>query len=570
MSIRVLSADTAAKIAAGEVIVRPASAVKELIENALDAGTRRIEIYLENGGRNLIRLSDSGEGIMRDEIELAVERFATSKLKGVQDLERISSYGFRGEALASMAEVSELTIESQRADEESGVLLRVKAGEILERKEIVRTPGTTVTVANLFFNLPARRSFLRSESYERRLVLDVVKSYALLHYNIHIEVSSEREKLLVFTPAGDWLERIADVYPSLESRDVIRFKQSHSMLAVEGILLHPDQTKETGRVQKIFFNGRPVLYRSAFRAVVESFGASYGGYTPFFILRLESPPGMLDANIHPAKTEVRYRDERFLFDFVSQAIRKAVEREAAQTLNAIEPLARTDFGHPDSEASSGQLPLDAPLPPDQSTGGIEEEFLGTGRLTDSSEGPVGFWQLKNSYIMAQVPSGLIVVDQHAAHERILFEEMLERLGNHHARQPLLFPLLVELQPEEYATFEIISEELGELGLDVKPFGKNEVIVEAFPADARMSAVELAELFREFNADREVKLGNRERMAALIACKAAIKFGRVLSQHEMGSLINRLFSCKTPFFCPHGRPTVIKFTMEDLDKRFGRI
>lgn len=563
-----LSADTAAKIAAGEVIVRPASVVKELVENSIDAGARKIEIYLENAGKSVIRVTDSGEGIASREVELAIQRFATSKLSSADDLERICTYGFRGEALASIGEVSELTIETQKAGEESGMLLRVKAGKILERKEIVRTPGTTVTVSNLFFNLPARRAFLKSEPYERRLLLDVVRSYALLEFEVRFDAATQRETLLAFAPAKNWTDRIVETYPALAGKNLIRIGENHPMLNLDGFLLPPDEAREQGRLQKTFFNGRPVLYRSVYRAVVEGFGATHAATAPLFILKLDSPPEMLDANIHPAKTEVRYRDERFLFDFVSQAVRKAMHREAVQTQKSLLPPVPLGSGYDNSRDNQLRLEVSSLVPADNEAA---EDFI-----SPQEQGPVaqpehsGFWQLKNSFIMAQVPSGLIIVDQHAAHERILFEEMLERLGKNPVRQPLLFPLVVELSAEEFATFEMIADELKELGFDAKPFGKSEVIVEAFPADARMTPVELAELFREFNADSEVKLGNRERMAALIACKSAVKVGRALTQPEMESLINRLFSCKTPFFCPHGRPTVIKFSMEDLDKRFGRI
>jgi len=565
VSIRVLSPEVAAKIAAGEVIIRPASVLKELVENSLDAGAKRIEVYLEDGGKKLIRVTDDGEGIAADEVELAVRRFATSKLADADDLERIFSYGFRGEALASMAEVSELSIETQRADAESGALLRIKAGKMLERKETVRAPGTTVSVRNLFFNLPARRAFLRSEPYERRLVIGVLRDYALLRPDVFFELRDQRRVLLSFQPTEDWLERARKVYPALKEAPLVTLKEKHRLLSMEGFLVRPDQAAELRRMQKTFFNGRPVLYRAVYRAVLEGFGPQPGGLAPFFILKLTAPAEMLDANIHPAKTEVRYRDERFLFDFISQAVRKAVHLEAVATLShaPYRPPHR-----PYAHEKPPQDPRQIPLPSAPPASAPQSPTSPSPAPSEQTKPQSGFWQLQNSYILAQIPSGLIIVDQHAAHERILYEGMLERLSAS-PRQRLLFPLLVSLSAEEFATFEEIADALLELGLEAKPFGPNQVMVETMPADARMDAAQLRELFSEFNRNREVKLGNRDRMAALIACKAAIKAGRTLTQTEMESLINRLFRCKTPFFCPHGRPTVIKFTMDDLAKRFGR-
>lgn len=566
VGIRILPPQIAAKIAAGEVIIRPASVLKELFENSLDAEAKRIEACIDRGGKAHIRVTDDGEGIPAQEIELAARRFATSKLADAGDLERIQSYGFRGEALASMAEVSELVIETQRPDAESGVLLKIKAGRITERKEIVRTPGTTVSVRNLFFNLPARRAFLRSEAYERRLVIEKVREYALIEPSVRFEISNPNGTLLAFPPTRSWIERVQEVLPELKDAELIELNENHRLLSLEGFVARPDLAVQLRRRQKIFFNGRPVLYRSIYRAVMEGFGPQPGNLVPFFILKLTAPPQMLDANIHPAKTEVRYRDERFLFDFLSQAIRKAVHRQAVRTLKfpTRPSRLRTD------EKTERQISIPAPSP-STSPSPMPKTHASTPPLEVKGypETHTGFWQLQNLYILAQTYSGLIIVDQHAAHERILYEEMLERLGAS-PRQRLLFPLIVDLSPEEFATFEEIAGELRSLGMEAKAFGPNQVIVETLPADAKMGPGVLRELFREFAETSEVKLGNRDKMAALIACKAAVKAGTPLSQAEMESLINRLFRCKTPFFCPHGRPTVIKFTMDDLAKRFGRI
>ncbi len=601
MSIHILRPETAAKIAAGEVIQRPSSVVKELIENSIDAGATRIEVFLEDGGKELVKVTDDGIGIPAPEVELSVRRFATSKLETVDDLDRIRSFGFRGEALGSMAEVSEITIETQERSAATGVMLKVKAGQILERKEIVRTPGTTVSISHLFFNLPARKAFLKSEPYERRLVLEVVRNYALCFHRIRFEVRTGSKILLTYQPAADWVDRVRDVYPSLSAAELIPFEESHTRLSVRGLIVRPDQAREVERIQRIFFNSRPVLYRIVYRSVMEGFGPQPGGQPPFFILKIDSPAELLDANIHPAKTEVRYRDERFLFDFLNQLIRRTIHQQAVETMSLppndidLRELYTTgeekrqlklpaSSSEPSSEPSSTPSSPSSPssefpsriasgpysgYPSPSLSSATAKNDYGEPRFS-SRDSEIRFWQLQNSYILAQIASGLVIVDQHAAHERILYEEMLERMNSNAAREPLLFPYIVELTPEEVATFEEISEALSTLGFEAKTFGPNQIIVETLPAGSRISPPDLRELFREFNSTNEVKLGNRDKMAALISCKAAVKAGRALSQAEMESLINRLFHCKTPYFCPHGRPTVIKFTMDDLAKRFGRI
>ncbi len=583
MSIRILPPQTAAKIAAGEVIIRPASVIKELVENSLDAGADRIDVFLENGGKTLLKVTDNGQGIPADEVELAVRRFATSKLDTSEDLQRISSYGFRGEALASMSEVCKMTVETQVANKESGIMLRVSQGKLLDKKECIRTVGTTITIKDLFFNLPARKSFLKTENYERRLILSVIQDYALLHHKVRFEVSNPKRVLASYIAQENWLDRIKKVYPDLSKVELIEINASHKFLNVKGVVVRPDQTGELKKKQRTFFNSRPVQYRSVYRAVIEGFGPQHGNIPPFFILALNAPPEMLDVNIHPAKTEVRYRDERFLFDFVSQAVRKAVHTEAINNLSFPPPPTETpkylrefrdetkrrqlSIGSSNSSGFRYSSSSHTGFSPTADSG---EKYTPPSLQTSAPSSPhTGFWQLQGLYILAQTSSGLIIVDQHAAHERILYEEMLEELALS-PRQPLLFPIILDLSPEEFATFEDIREVLKDLGMEVKEFGPNQIIIETLPADSRISPIDMKELFQEFQETNEVKLGNRDKIAALIACKAAIKAGKILSTAEMESLINRLFRCKAPYFCPHGRPTVIKFSMQDLDKRFGRL
>lgn len=530
--VKLLSEDTVRRIAAGEVITRPTAAVKELVENSLDAGATEIKVEVKAGGKNFIKVTDNGIGMTREDVRLAVARHATSKLEAIDDLKGISSFGFRGEALAAIAAVSRLTIETNTDEAGPGTRLEVEGGDIREIGEIAHPLGTTVTARTLFFNLMPRRSFLKSDNYELKLVAETVKNYAAAYPETGFELVSGGRVLLRLPGCKQLKERLKELYDRQTIESFIDLKVDNPLLSVSGFLAEPTQARRFYDVQAVYFNHRPVRSRVVVRAVYDGYGPVLGDRTPNFLLFIETNPSRLDVNIHPTKQEVRFADERFLFDFISEAVRKALGiRRSEQT-------------------------------------GVDEFLYQHGLETGEDVGVLGFWQVHNSYILAQVTSGYVIVDQHAAHERILFEEVTGR-RKQVSSQGLLFPVTVELSPDQFAAYEQIGKRLAQMGIETKVFSGRTVVVETVPAGSYMGKAEIREFFTELASVSSGKAVPEIELAKLVACKGAIKAGQRLSQPEMESLINRLFACQEPHFCPHGRPAIIKITLEELNRKFGR-
>jgi DNA mismatch repair protein MutL len=529
--VKALPEETIRRIAAGEVIVRPANAVKELIENAIDAGATRVRVEIKDGGKNLIKVSDDGCGMTREDARLAIARHATSKLATVEDLERIESFGFRGEALASIAAVSRLTLETNTTDGEPGTALEVEGGDVREVRETARSRGTTVTARMLFYNLPVRRSFMKSENYEARLVAETVRSYAIAFPKVAFDYVSNERAVAKLAPAESARERLAALFEKRLVESLVDVKVDNPTLSLRGAFADPTQCKAFYEVQAVYFNNRPVRNHTAVRAVYEGYGPTLAGNNPSFVLFVEADPAQLDVNLHPTKQEVRYKDERFLFDFIAEAVRRGLGIQRTGSAEGGDFLFQRGFGAEDAT-------------------------------------PQGFWQLHNSYIMAQVASGYVIVDQHAAHERILFEESMKGRQNA-APQGLLFPITIELGPDQFAAYERVADRLAQMGLETHAYSGRTVVVEAVPAGSYMGKDELHELFSDVDKAAASEVSVTTELAKLIACKGAVKAGQRLAQPEMESLINRLFACREPHFCPHGRPAIIKITLDDLDRRFGR-
>ncbi|MGQ9678648.1 MAG: DNA mismatch repair endonuclease MutL [bacterium] len=520
------------RIAAGEVIVRPASVTKELIENSIDAEAHWIRLEIKAGGKNLIRVTDDGIGMTRDDVRQAVARYATSKLSSLEDLTRIQSYGFRGEALASIAAISRMTIETNIDDTQTGTRLEVEGGEIKEIREVAHPRGTSVIVRALFYNLPVRRSFLKSENYELRLVAEVFRNYALAFPELGFEFLSNERLVVNLPPVNSFRERLLGLFDRKVVEGLVEFHVDNPVLSLYGFFSEPSQVKSFSLVQIVYFNHRPIRSQTVTRAVYDAYAPLSSGLHPNFVIFIQTDPSRLDVNIHPTKQEVRFTDERFLFDFVSEAVRKGlgIQRRA-------------------------QL---------EDTGLFTEE-----KITWDGDLPGGFWQLHNSYIFAQVASGYVIIDQHAAHERILFEEILHRKQDVKP-QGLLFPITLNLNADEFEAYERVAAKLTQMGLETKVFSGRTVIVETVPAGSFMGKDELQEFFAELVKTSLEKTIVEEELSKLLACKGAVKAGQRLTQDEMISLINRLFACREPYFCPHGRPVIIKVSIEDLDRRFGRI
>lgn len=530
--VQLLSEDTVRRIAAGEVIVRPAGVVKELIENSLDASATEIRVEVKEGGRNLIKVTDNGTGMTRNDARLAVTRHATSKLTGIEDLNTLETFGFRGEALAAIAAVSRFTLETNTDESVPGTKLEVEGGEVKEVAEAAHPVGTCIIARTLFYNLPARRSFLKSDSYELKLITETVRQYAVYRHDVGFEMVADGRVVMRLAPTAEPEVRLADLFEKQVTQGLVKFSARNPLLTLSGWVSEPSQARKFYEIQGIYFNGRPVRSRPVTRAVYDAYGPVLGDANPNFILFLSTDPARLDVNIHPTKQEVRFADERFLFDFISEAVRKAL-----------------GFSRSVHSAS--------------------DEFLFQHSLVTDADGQMqNFWQIHNSYILAQVATGYVIMDQHAAHERVMFEE-LTRQRRQVSSQGLLFPVVLNLTAEQFEVYERTSEQLPAMGIQTKVFSGRSVVVETVPAGSYMGKQELEEFFCELASTCAGKVVTELELAKLVACKGSIKAGQRLTQPEMESLFNRLFACTAPGFCPHGRPTIIKVSLEELCRKFGR-
>jgi DNA mismatch repair protein MutL len=655
--IRVLSDQVANQIAAGEVVERPASVVKELLENSLDAGATRIRVEIEAGGRKLIRIVDNGHGMGRDDALLAFERHATSKLRSSDDLLSIATLGFRGEALPSIASVARVSLETRAAEDEVGTLMEIAGGNLLRVEDAGMPEGTTIAVRDLFFNTPARRKFLRAEQTELGHVAALVTHYALAHPTKHFELHSATQALLVAPAVANAGERLYQIFGRETFESLIPvaaeinfaraglpepppWKRGEDYEAPEpgfvrlsGFVSKPELQKLNRNSIYVFVNGR--LIRD--KLILHAFNEAYRNIIPptsfpVVLLFLEMPPQEVDVNVHPAKTEVRFRQGSFVHDFVRDSVRTALmnARPAASFFQALSGGAR----------ASESLMVDvSPLPGvdgavfeprdgmvEESEGAIDPRdvagFELRERVVPASAGRLGFsgpgmavgygdsanppvhdetvygWgsrrgggeepgnlnalaslkplgQLRDSFILAVNEEGLWIIDQHVAHERVLFEKILrERQVEAVQRQRLLMPVLVELLPEQMVTFADIAEELERNGFEAEPFGPRTLAVKATPVGLEGKELErvLEEVLgvTEKSAQVENEELRRTRIAASIACHAAIKVNMVLEPAKIDWLLRELGKTEHPMSCPHGRPIALRYSLRDIQRAFQRI
>jgi DNA mismatch repair protein MutL len=653
--IRILTDQVANQIAAGEVLDRPASVVKELLENSLDAGATRIRIEVEAGGRKLIRIVDNGHGMGSDDALLAFERHATSKIRSSDDLLSIATLGFRGEALPSIASISRLDLTTRMAEEPSGTALEIAGGKILRVEEAAAPPGTTITVHDLFFNTPARRKFLKAESTELSHVTALVTHYALAHPDKHFELHSATHALLVAPPVKNPTERIYQIFgndtlqqliplaaelrmertglpkPPPWKRDEEYTAPEPGCLRVSGFVSKPELQKLNRNSIYFFVNRRLVRDRLIVHAVIEAYRNIIPPTSfPVILMFLEMPPEEVDVNVHPTKTEVRFRQPSFVHDFVRDTIRNKLmnARPAAAFLQAItasahaspslqptvsqppaspnDDLTKEQKPESDPPAESGQTTPFTLVPPDPSTVPAQLPFSGEvlralasvtipaahncGEQTVPEEEtaeveggpsltslaslkPLG--QLRESFILAVNDEGLWIIDQHVAHERVLFEKILrEREVERVQRQQLLMPMLIDLLPEQMIVFASIAGELERNGFESEPFGPRTVAIKAAPVGLEGRQLErmLTEVLEQ--TKRETQSENleaaRTRVAASIACHAAIKINTRLDPKRMEWLLAELAKTAHPTSCPHGRPIALRYSWKDIQRAFQRI
>jgi DNA mismatch repair protein MutL len=595
MTIHVLPPEVAGKIAAGEVVERPASVVKELVENALDAGARSVTIELLEGGRRLIRVADDGCGIPSDQVELAFHRYATSKLQSVEDLDRIRTLGFRGEALASIAAVSRLTLITRATGEAAGTRLLLEGGQVVQREPVGAPQGTLITAENLFYNVPARLKFLKQESTERGHVAALVSRYAMAYPHVRFVLRHGRQEVLHTTGSGSLREVLNEVYGVETASQMIPVEPEDApsrpdlpVVQVTGHVGLPALNRANRSQITLFVNGRWIQDSSLSYAVVQAYHTMLMvGRYPVAVILIDLPPEELDVNVHPTKAEVRFRQPEAVFSAVQRAVRRVLLE------NAGPPAVHTGvtWGSPEWAARRERLA--------QVTGerlsqiGIDLDLESPGQYARQSparregqEQPapparrrslpllrvVG--QVGATYIVAEGPSGLFLVDQHAAHERILYEQFAAAYAAQEvAAQELLEPVTVELLPEQVALAEASLETLHTVGFRVELFGRTTVRVRAIPALvsgddpgqallAALGEIECGEMPTGATAEQA--------LIARVCKQAAVKAGQVLSYAEMEGLIRQLELCESPRTCPHGRPTMLHLSAEELARQFGRL
>lgn len=570
--IEILPSTVADQIAAGEVVERPASAVKELVENALDAGATDIEIAVEDGGRASIRVSDNGMGMDADDAVMALSRHATSKIRAAEDLVGVGSYGFRGEALPAIASVSELELVTS-PEEGSATLVQARGGNVERVEPAARRRGTTVTVSHLFFNTPARQKFLRSSRSEWRAIADTVVTMALTRREVRFRVLSDKREALVLPPVADLRERVASVWGAEYAEKFVNVDGVQGPIRVHGIAERPADVGQGSRRAFVIVNGRPVRDFGVARAVEAGYKSTLpAGLRPSFVLEVTVPAAVVDVNVHPAKAEVRFHNRWE----VERAIEHVVQR-ALGTSDAAPWVGRVWSPGQRNDGPLTVLPVPAATEvaagPLFATPAAEESVVrGEEEWADHIVVPP-LMQLRRTYLAYEHDEGIVLIDQHSAHERILYERFLEGLRSGRvASQRLLFPETVHLSPDEAEAFEEHADLFKTLGYETEPFGGHTVIVNAVPTPhPRFHALRcLRESLGELTGHRQAGVhAQHEQLAATVACKAAIKAGDELSPAEMRSLFQDLAKTRLAVHDVHGRSTVVRLAWDELERRFGR-
>jgi DNA mismatch repair protein MutL len=569
--IAILPDAVANRIAAGEVVERPASVVKELLENALDAGATSVNVTIESGGKTLIRVADDGEGMVREDALLALDRHATSKVKTENDLVGVATFGFRGEALPSIAAVSRFEMETAHAGEPVGTRVMAAGGLVSAVSDIARQPGTTITVRSLFFNTPARRKFLRSARSETRACIEHVTTLALARPELGVVLSCDGRNAVEALPAPSFAERVAQLLGRDAAATMVPVAFETGGVRIEGLVQRPAEAQPSGRHVYLFVNGRPFRDHFLVRAAERGYRATIPhGLRPSVLLRLTVPAGDVDVNVHPAKLEVRFRDRFGLEAVVEEAVHRSLgELAAAAPVGrpAALPWEHRAEGRavmPEAGAAAPDRDLFAAAPVGET--GPEQAEAGAPAFRIVA-------QVHDTYILVESPDGLLIIDQHSAHERVLYERTMRALAEGGAgAQALLFPLTVEFAPRELDVLESQREMLEKLGYEFAPFGGRSVAVHAVPAPhQRFDAARcLREVVADLAGNRFGALANRlERFAATFSCRAAIKAGHALTRQEMEELVARLFDAELPAHDVHGRPTIVQLPLIELERRFGR-
>ena len=587
--IKVLDSNIADKIAAGEVIERPVSIVKELIENSIDAGARSIIVEIRNGGKSYIRVTDDGCGISSEELRTAFLRHATSKISSINDLDDINSLGFRGEALASIAAVSRLTVVTKTEMALAGTKLMLHGGNEISCDTVGSNVGTTMVIEDVFYNTPARRKFMGSDAREAAVIIELVEHYSICYDNIRFMLINNGNTVFTTNGDGDKLNTITTVFPSREYRNLIPINSDSNI--VRGYISNPGVTKSSRKGQLFFVNGRYVSSNVIEKGIEKGYGDRvFSGY-PIAILFIEVEPSSIDVNIHPGKKEINFLNKEVIISSISDAISNAMHlKETIPEAN----VTRFKQEHRDTASNVESTPMDIKnyllnldgevhteidnseiesyYNYDQPVHNVQEDVV----LSKPTTSPFDFCELQfkgyifDSYIIMQARNSIFILDQHAAHERIFYEMLMENyLNSQLIAQPILTPVVIEISSDVYNSERNWMNTLTTIGYSIADFGPNMFIIKGIPEYMRLSEAEaFARSFIENSGEFENNITVIDKLI-MKSCKSAVKANEHLSDMEIAALIDNLSKCKNPFSCPHGRPTFVKITKYDIERSFKR-
>lgn len=620
--IQLLPDSVANQIAAGEVIQRPASVVKELLENSIDAGATSVKLVVKDAGRTLIQVIDNGCGMSETDARMSFERHATSKIKAAADLFALHTKGFRGEALASMAAIAHVDLKTRRHDDELGTQIIMEGAEVISQEPVSTAAGTSFSIKNLFFNVPARRNFLKSNQVEMRHILEEFQRVALTHPEVEMVLLHNDNEVLNL-PIGSLRQRVVGIFGKSHNQRLVPVDEATDIVRITGFVSKPEFARKTRGDQYFFVNRRFIKSNYLHHAIRNAFeGLIPSGHHPTYFLYLDIAPDAIDVNIHPTKTEIKFEDERAIYAIIRSAVRQSLgkyniapsldfEQETSFNVSSKEPSElrapaihiNPDYNPFESEKSTSSTASSTPAPKKESTKGWEEMYqiskdfdqataaateveIEVEETTETTQQVISSnWdeqekeatatrltvQLHSRYILTSIKSGFMLLDQHRAHQRILFERLMNAMANQESSsQQQLFPETIELSASDFSLMKEMEEDITALGFDIAEFGKNTYVINGIPADAGDdSPVHLLEALLEqykLNSD-ELKIDRREHLARVLSRNMAIKPGKHLGAMEMGQLVDELFGCEIPYYTPAGKPVVVTYTLEELEKRF---
>lgn len=596
--IKLLPDAVANQIAAGEVVQRPASVVKELLENSVDSGATRIKLIIKDAGKALIQVIDNGCGMSPTDARLSFERHATSKISSANDLFSIKSKGFRGEALASIASVAHVELKTKRADDELATHIIIEGSKILSQEPTTASNGTNFIVKNLFFNIPARRNFLKSNNVEWRHVLDEFNRLSLTHPEVAFELQ-HNGSIIHNISESSLKQRIINIFGKNYNQRLVPLEEDTSITRITGYICKPEFAKKTRGEQFLFVNNRFIKSNYFHYAISNAYNELIDTkHHPSYFLYLEIDPAKIDVNIHPTKTEIKFEEEKAIYAIINSAVKQSIGKhnisptidfEPETSFNVLPPKENQEIRIPKTSVNTAFNPFQKGSKIGQSEAledfysniqfekEAEQESLTFESDLNSDEeksttiGPESIFQIHNRYIVSQIKSGVIIVDQRLAHKRVIYEKLKQRFKNQSVvSQQLVFPENIELSSNDFNTIKEMWDNLKMIGFDIEEFGQNSVVINGVPIELKEVSIEstLQELIESYrNTDKSVELSVTDNIAKVLSDYSAINQGKSMTKEEMEHLINQLFSCEIPFYAPNGKPTLKTFTLDNLNKMF---